>query len=901
MTRPATADSAALARLHWLAPAVLALALALTAMLCVWSLRNHAAEADALLERRSEAFAQALSNRVQAYIDTLPGLQAFGVPKASVSDAEFAQYVRSISLQNRFPGLALTFLAEWVPAGDRAAFIERVRADRSLQPAGHPGFDIAPPGDRPGYMVLRHTHPFDAGGFGYDLYDPAQRYRAAVEHTLRSGRYVATGPLLLARDRDKTPRPELSSIVIRGGVYAGGLTPETAEARMEAAQGVVGISFRSLDLVRSVLAPELARDAALRIVDRTAAAAGESSLVFDSSWLDAGGPPQATDDGPRWLQGIDVADRQWEITVRSRAARWRPDGTTWWLLALGLALSASLAVMTHTLVQANIAAERRIRLGTAALQEERDNLERSERRYRMLFANSFDAVLRTRPDGQVLAANAAACRLFGRSEAELQALHRDALVDRSDTRLGPLLEERARTGRAQGLIRMLRADGSAFEAEVASNVYRDGDGRETASVIVRDVTERQRLQAQLQESQKLEALGTLAGGVAHDFNNVLAAILGNVALARQDVTAGRPPQASLDRIEQAGTRARTLVQQILTFSRRNPQPRQVQPLRPAVEEALSLLRSTLPASARLVQQLGTEPLPVQIDAAQVQQVVLNLCTNACQALHEAHGRIDVRLTAVDRPGGRCALLQVQDDGVGMDEATRIRVFEPFFTTKPVGQGTGLGLAVVHGIVVACGGSIEVRSTLGAGTVVEIVLPLAETAGLPDPDLDTPPETDTSAATGHGAAPATPQPADLPAATPAPAATTRAGLPGRGEHLLYVDDDEVVALTVELLLQRQGWRVTRLADAAAALALLHSPGHGVDLLITDHNMPGMSGLALAERLHGELPQLPVIITSGHVTDALQQRATAAGVRALLLKEFAAEQLAALVQATLQARR
>ena len=897
MTPPAT-EPTALTRLHWLAPAVLVLALALTGMLCVWSLRNHAAEADALLERRSEAFALALSSRVQAYIDTLPGLQTFGVLKASVSDAEFAQYVRSISLQSRFPGLALTFLAEWVPADERADFVGRVRADRSRQPGGHPGFDIAPAGDRPGYMVLRHTYPFDPGGFGYDLYDPAQRYRAAVDHALRNGHYVATGPLLLARDRDKTPQPALSSIVIRGGVYAGGLTPDTAEARMAAARGVVGISFRSLDLVRSVLPPELASGAALRIVDRTAAAAGQDSLVFDSSWLDptaAGSSPSpAAADGPQWLRGIDVADRQWDITVHSRAARWRPDSTTWWLLALGLALSASLTVMTHTLVQANIAAERRIRQGTAALQEERDNLERSERRYRMLFANSFDAVLRTRPDGQVLAANAAACRLFGRSEAELQALHRDALVDRSDQRLRPLLEERVRTGRAQGLIRMLRADGSAFEAEVASNVYRDGDGRETASVIVRDVTERQRLQAQLQESQKLEALGTLAGGVAHDFNNVLAAILGNVALARQDIAAARPAQASLDRIEQAGTRARTLVQQILTFSRRNPQPQQAQPLRPAVEEALSLLRATLPASAQLVQQLGTEPLPVQIDAAQVQQVVLNLCTNACQALHDAQGRIEVRLEAVDRPGGRCALLQVRDDGVGMDEATRTRVFEPFFTTKPVGQGTGLGLAVVHGIVVACGGSIDVRSTLGAGTVVEIVLPLAEpgTDALTDPHTD--PHTDTPTTARHDAAPAVPVPAEEPPATPA-------GLPGRGEHLLYVDDDEVVAVTVDLLLQRQGWRVTRLADAAAALALLRSPGHGVDLLITDHNMPGMSGLALAERLQGELPQLPVIITSGHVTDTLQQRAAAAGVQALLLKEFAAEQLAALVQATLQARR
>ena len=990
---------------RWLPLWVLLVTLALTGALCAWSLRTNAGQARALLERHGDTFAQALGNRVQSYVDTLPGLQTFGVLKNTASDAEFRQYVRAISLHKRFPGLALTFMAEWVTPERRQAFVDGVRNDRSIDPAGHPGFDIVPPGRRAGYMVLRHTEPFDPGGFGYDLYDPAQPYRAAVEQALARGHYVATGPLLLARDRFKTGQPALTSIVIRGGVYAGGMTPASTEARRSAGRGVVGISFHTVDIVRSTLPPELEPPVRVRIADRQAAAAGENSLVFDSAWTAAAGaaaPAAAFSRVSTVRRSIDVADRHWDITVEAPVALWPADSTTAWLASLGTALSLALAVITRTLVQANIVAERRIRQGTAALEAEKSNLALSESRYRMLFANSLDAVLRTRPDGSVLAANDAACALFGRSEAALQALGREGLVDTGDPRLPALMAERQASGRARGQLRMLKADGSGFEAEIASNIYSDSDGHSVASLIVRDVTEgqrlaarqallsaildntpdfvgstdangvntylnrsarrmlgrgeqedvsqlrieqchppwaaalvqqtgvpsamrdgvwfgrtaiqaadgreipvsqlilchrgaqgkmlglstiardltelervqaeRQALQAQLQESQKLESLGTLAGGVAHDFNNVLAAILGSAAMARDDAAAGRPVLDNLARIEQAAVRARALVQQILTFSRRTPQAQSVQVLQPALDEALSMLRATLPASAHLTLAITAEPLPVRLDSAQVQQVVLNLCTNAWQALRGLPGEIGVALDVVEADGtrpaglapGRHAHLRVSDDGAGMDEATRTRVFEPFFTTKPVGQGTGLGLAVVHGIVTSGGGTIGVTSAPGKGTRFDVYLPLA----------------------AAGAA----LPAPLPPSGP-PAA------PGTGQHLLYVDDDEVVALTLQLLLERQGYRVTRRANGLQALAALQASPSTFDLVITDHNMPGMSGLALAESLREHWPSLPVIITSGYVTDELQQRAAAAGVRAVLLKEFAVERIAALLQSVL----
>jgi PAS domain S-box-containing protein len=986
-----------LPRARWLPAAVLLLSLVLTTLLCQWSLRNVQREQQAGLLRHSEAFAQALSGRIQSYVDTLPGLRVFGVLKTAPSDSEFLRYVDAISLQKRFPGLALTFMADLVPGPALQAYEQAVRNDRSLAPDGHPGFAVRPPGQRPAYMVLRHNHPANAPSFGYDLYDPAQNYRAAVQAAIDSGDYVATGPLLLARDRFTQGQPALTSVVIRAAVYAGGLTPATPEGRRQAAQGVVGISFRSAEIVRSVLPAELALSARLRITDTLAQRSGAPDLLFDSRWLD-GSTAAAPAAGAALRSRIQVADRSWEIEVQPLAGGPLPDQATLWLLALGLALSVSLTLMTRVLVRANLLAERRIAEGTAQLQLEKDNLARSEVRYRMLFANSLDAVMHTLPGGRVLAANPAACALFGCSEAALQAAEPSSWIDLHDPRVAVLSRSRRSTGVAQGLTRLIKADGSSFEAEISTRTYTETgpERREVASLIVRDVTERQQLAAhqarltaildatpdfvgsadpegrniflnraarellgfgrdadtsalqiadchppwaarlilqqglpaatragvwsgrtavqaadgrelpmsqvilchrgsageithysticrdlsaqeqaererqamelRLRESQKMESIGTLAGGVAHDFNNVLAAILGNVVMARQDLAADHPIQQNLRLIHQAATRARGLVQQIMTFSRRGPQARSVQRLRPLVDEALALLRATLPASVQLQASLSEQPLAALVDPSQVQQVVLNLCTNAWQALPDQQGLVQVSLDWEAPHAGdgvASALLRVQDNGVGMDAATRARIFEPFFTTKPVGQGTGLGLAVVHGIVSASGGSIAVDSTPGQGTCFSVRLPLVS---------------------DHCAAPGDEAPA---------AATGR----GQGERLLYVDDDEVVALTVQALLENAGYRVKRVAQAALALALVQADPAAFDLVISDYNMPGMSGLALAEALLAAAPGLPVVIASGYVTDELQAQARQAGVQAVLFKEHSFERLGGLVHGIL----
>ncbi|MEP7217198.1 MAG: ATP-binding protein, partial [Anaerolineaceae bacterium] len=418
-------------------------------------------------------------------------------------------------------------------------------------------------------------------------------------------------------------------------------------------------------------------------------------------------------------------------------------------------------------------------------------------------------------------------------------------------------------------------------------VERAPDGRALRMVGTnRDITERKQaedarrnLESQLRESQKMEAIGTLAGGIAHDFNNILGAILGNVALAREEVGATHPARISLEQTNKAALRARCLVQQILAFSRHTPQELVNRPLRPLVQETLTLMRSTLPAGVALDTDIQAGPLNVLADATQIQQVLMNLCTNAWHALEGKPGRVRVGLESVvfdsdfaKIPGGLdpgdYAHLWVSDDGCGMDIAIQQRIFEPFFTTKPVGVGTGLGLSVVHGIMMAHRGAISVDSAPGRGSTFHIYLPLAESR-----------DNDSRAASNWGG-------------------LEPLRVPGPCHHVLYIDDDEVMLLLVERLLQRLGCEVTVSQHPNDAIAMVRLRPHAFDLVVSDFNMPQCSGLDVAKALARIRADLPIVISSGHVTREMQAAAQAAGVRGLIHKENTLEELGPLVQRILQ---
>jgi PAS domain S-box-containing protein len=366
----------------------------------------------------------------------------------------------------------------------------------------------------------------------------------------------------------------------------------------------------------------------------------------------------------------------------------------------------------------------------------------------------------------------------------------------------------------------------------------------------------ERMHEQLRQSQKLEALGTLAGGIAHDFNNILGGMLAFTELAALENQDRPELVAHLREVTLAGQRATGLVGQILSFSRQQRQERKPVSLGRVVEEALKLLRSTLPASVQIVVSLPGSLPDVLADATQLHQVVMNLCTNAA---HAVNGRgqlalsLDVATNAelsvrprTESSAARYVRLRVEDNGHGMDAATVSRIFEPFFTTKQPGDGTGLGLAVVHGIVNDHAGSISVTSERGRGTTFTVALPVAEERAVP-------PE---------------PRTGDVPA--------------GRGERVLLVDDERILCEVARRFLLRAGYQADTCLAAEDAWHRVESDPDAYSVVVSDLTMPGMSGLDLAARIHAVRPNLPVVLTSGHAPGLTAEMLAELGVCELLQK-------------------
>lgn len=394
----------------------------------------------------------------------------------------------------------------------------------------------------------------------------------------------------------------------------------------------------------------------------------------------------------------------------------------------------------------------------------------------------------------------------------------------------------------------------------------------------RDVTERvsalvarQTLEEQLRESQKMEALGVLAGGVAHDFNNIVAAILGNVHLASTAVSREAAAD-NLAQVRKAALRGRGLISQILAFARRRSTELRKQQLLPILSDSISLLRAALPAGVAIVNDLETEPLIANVDVVQIEQVLMNLGTNAWHAVAGKAGVIEISLhrlvlnedeaLSAGVSQGSFARIRVRDNGLGMTAEVRSRIFEPFFTTKPVGEGTGLGLAVVHGIVAAHGGVIKVDSLPGQGSTFDILLPAHSDSGM-----------------------------ESSAKSPTEDAL------GQGEHVLYVDDDEVMVLMVEALLSRLGYRTTCLQRPGEAISALKANPAAFDVVVTDLNMPDLSGVELADAIRKIRSDLPVVISSGNLIPGITLAARRVGVRAVMRKQYTLEEIGQLLRVVL----
>ena len=422
-----------------------------------------------------------------------------------------------------------------------------------------------------------------------------------------------------------------------------------------------------------------------------------------------------------------------------------------------------------------------------------------------------------------------------------------------------------------------------FWESAAISPVRDEAGRITHFVkVAEDITERKRteealrkLEAQLRRAQKTEALGELAGGIAHDFNNFLGAVIMNAQLARSASASDTRTAEYLDQVIAASRQAAGLARQMLTFSRRGEQQRRPIQLGPPVLETLRLLQASLPAGSEVEIDVPPRGRTVLADAAQVQQVVVNLWTNACHALARTGGRIAVSLADVDvdaemaakHPGlnpGPYVRLTVRDNGCGMAPEIQEQIFEPFFSTKPEGQGTGLGLPVVQSIMTGHQGAIVVESRPQAGTAMHLFFPEQSPAAAAAPGVERP----------------------LPC--------------GAGERILLVDDHALVRDAMRDLLEHLGYRVTAFGKPLEALAAFREHPEEFDLVLTDLSMREMNGAELARELLAARPGVPIIVSSGYELAGIAQHLRDLGIREVLTKPVQREGLAAALTRALARR-
>jgi PAS domain S-box-containing protein len=385
-----------------------------------------------------------------------------------------------------------------------------------------------------------------------------------------------------------------------------------------------------------------------------------------------------------------------------------------------------------------------------------------------------------------------------------------------------------------------------------------------------EIARREKAEQQLLQAQKLESIGTLTGGIAHDFNNVLGVVVINSEMALLDLPAGAGVRKHLELILKSGERGRDLVRQMLLFSRKSEKKQEILALSPLIKETFKLLRSSIPTTIEMRLILETESDAVYADPSQIQQVFMNLCTNAAYAMRGTTGSIDVFLRGItfgstdipepDMEAGDYLVLTVKDTGSGMNEEVKRRIFEPFFTTKPVGEGTGLGLSVVHGIVKSHKGNITVYSEPGRGSVFKVYLPKAVT------------------------------PVAEKAEAPKP-------IPKGKERVLFVDDEEIIVQSMRNMLERLGYKVTTVTESEEALKLFSGKPSEFDLVITDQTMPGMTGQELGKEFMRIRPDIPVILCTGYSDMISSEKATAMGFRGFVMKPFTLRESAELVRRVL----
>ena len=504
-----------------------------------------------------------------------------------------------------------------------------------------------------------------------------------------------------------------------------------------------------------------------------------------------------------------------------------------------------------------------------------EKIKSSERKYRNLFDTSRDGIAFLSIEGYIENANKAFCEMVGYTMNELRFLsYREYTPEAHISYYEEIIENQMMPRGYSDEFRneILNKNGILTPVVVRLWLVRDDKGRPLRMLkILRDITRQNQLEAQLRQSQKMESIGTLAGGIAHDFNNILGVIMGYAQLAQLNIADQAAARQNLDNVMVACNRAKDLVSHILAFSRQTESARKPVKINRIITEALKLLRASLPSTIEITQDIEKENTLVNTDPTEIHQIIMNFCTNALHAMERKGGVLSVTLKPIeidhlnalnikDIVPGPYLKLTVSDTGCGIEKAVMERIFDPYFTTKRKDEGTGLGLAVVHGIVKAHDGFINVHSEIDKGTVFEVFFPRVKMEANP-------------------------------------AEVRRTGIPKGTERILFVDDEQALVDLEKIMLQRLGYQVVSESSSVAALDMFAAAPDAFDLVITDMTMPKMTGDELSRNILSIRPNIPIILCTGYSHQISPEKASEIGIRALLHKPIEIRELASAIRKVL----